>query len=340
MILKQLDLRNIRSYETLESLTFDEGVSLLFGDVAAGKSSILYAIEFALFGLTGDLTGSKLLRRGSDEGSVALTFEQDGQQYTVTRLLSQAGSGIRQADCALTANGDTKAYSVTDLKSEIVRILRFRERPSAKASSVIYRYGVFTPQEEMKEILRDKPDDRLQTLRRAFRLDQYARAADNADDLRRYLKNTGVAVLREQARGLDDDQEALESKKATLEETCGQKDGILNQIAQVGEAIGKLKAKQHQLEVKLEEVPSESELEALKNALELAGTKQADLEQELLELDATEEALEEERGELAGHLRPTDKSDEGLSIEVERLEGERDDLIEKRAWFASETNAP
>lgn len=199
MILKQLELNNIRSYEAIDSLMFDEGVSLFFGDVGAGKSSILYAIEFALFGLSRDLTASKLLRRGADEAAVALTFQQDGQEYAVSRALRRTGSRIRHTDCTLTVNGDTNSYSVTDLKSEIISILRFREKSSATASSVIYRYGVFTPQEEMKRILQDPPNERLETLRRAFRLDEYARAADNADNLRRYLKNTEVEVLRERA---------------------------------------------------------------------------------------------------------------------------------------------
>jgi len=50
MIFKFLKLRNIRSYKEL-SLHFPNGSVLLAGDVGSGKTSILLALQFALFGL-------------------------------------------------------------------------------------------------------------------------------------------------------------------------------------------------------------------------------------------------------------------------------------------------
>ena len=49
MFLKSIKLNNIRSYEHAE-INFPSGSVLLAGDIGSGKSSILLAIEFAIFG--------------------------------------------------------------------------------------------------------------------------------------------------------------------------------------------------------------------------------------------------------------------------------------------------
>jgi len=61
MIFKSLKLENIRSFKNCH-ITFPKGITLFEGDVGSGKSSILMAIEFALFGL-GNQKGESLLRK-------------------------------------------------------------------------------------------------------------------------------------------------------------------------------------------------------------------------------------------------------------------------------------
>ena len=70
MLIRSVRLENIRSY-TNETVEFPEGSTLLSGDIGSGKSTILLAIEFALFGLKKG-SGNSLLRHGKKEGSVEL----------------------------------------------------------------------------------------------------------------------------------------------------------------------------------------------------------------------------------------------------------------------------
>lgn len=86
MIIKSLTLHNIRSYKDHEPIKFSLGSMLFEGDVGSGKSTILSAIEFALFGL-GDIDGRHLLRGKENEGWVLLEFEVDGKEYRVFRSL-------------------------------------------------------------------------------------------------------------------------------------------------------------------------------------------------------------------------------------------------------------
>ena len=76
MLLKSLKLKNIRSYKSLE-IPFLTGTTLFEGDIGSGKSTILMAIEFALFGLGSEKAGA-LLRTGETEGTVSMVFDVDG----------------------------------------------------------------------------------------------------------------------------------------------------------------------------------------------------------------------------------------------------------------------
>ena len=50
MKFKRIKIKNVRSYKNQE-LEFPEGSFLLSGNVGSGKTSILLAIEYGLFGL-------------------------------------------------------------------------------------------------------------------------------------------------------------------------------------------------------------------------------------------------------------------------------------------------
>jgi len=175
-----LRLKNIRSY-TDETITFPTGILLLTGDIGAGKSTILLAIEFALFGLLrGTTSGTGLLRNGAREGSVQLAFEANGKHVTITRALKRLKETIAQDAGTITVDGKTEDLTANELKARVLDILGYPDDLIAKNTSLLYRYTVYTAQEDMKAILAESTDDRLQTLRRLFNIDKYRRITDNA----------------------------------------------------------------------------------------------------------------------------------------------------------------
>jgi len=96
MLLKSIKLNNIRSYLN-EQIDFPLGSLLLSGDIGSGKSTILLAIEFALFGSKpSELPASSLLRHGKNEGSVELSFELEGKNIIIKRNLKKGKNGIKQ----------------------------------------------------------------------------------------------------------------------------------------------------------------------------------------------------------------------------------------------------
>lgn len=211
MLVRRLSLRNIRSYSGDEETTLDlpEGVVLIEGDIGSGKSSLLYALEFALFGFS-DFKGSYLLNEGRSNGRVSVTFETDGNEYTIERTLRAKGRDVVQDECRISTSGGWERLSPSDLKERVVSILGFNEPTHPKAESLVYRYAVFTPQEQMKQILTQNPEERLQVIRRVLGAQSYQVAAENSETVEKKVRD----AVRDRRTAAED----LEEKKDEVEE--------------------------------------------------------------------------------------------------------------------------
>ncbi|MFH1307369.1 MAG: hypothetical protein ABIH72_00780 [archaeon] len=205
MIIKKVILNNIRSYITAE-VNFPEGSSLLSGDIGSGKTSVLLAIEFALFGLQPGQKGASLLRNGSDEGQVFLEIEVDGRKIEIERHLKR-GKSVSQSYAAITINGEKEESSVTEIKNKVLNILNYPQE-FAKKTNLLYKFTVYTPQEEMKQIILEDAESRLNTLRHIFGIDKYKRIKENTSIL--------TSKLRENIRNKEGIISDLENLKVNL----------------------------------------------------------------------------------------------------------------------------
>jgi len=180
MILKKIRLNNIRSYVS-EEITFPEGNLLLAGNIGSGKSTVLLAIDFVLFGLRKDaLSGASLLRVGTDQGDVELHFVIDGKDVVIKRVLKKGSKSISQSSGYIIIDGYKKELSALELKQFILDLLNYPQELLTKSKSMIFHYTVYTPQEEMKRILTGEKDIRLDTLRKIFGIDKYKLVGENA----------------------------------------------------------------------------------------------------------------------------------------------------------------
>ena len=187
MILKKIELENIRSYKYKTRITFPQGRILFRGDIGSGKSTILSAIEFALFGL-GDMDANHLLRVGERRGTILLKFQNEGKDYGIFRSLNRKVDKIVQNEGLLYENGIKQSLSVGELKSKILQIIKINEKAQAKSTSILYRFAIYTPQEMMKQILSSNIDKRMEILRRAFGIEEYSVAKKNAEKLFSWIR--------------------------------------------------------------------------------------------------------------------------------------------------------
>ena len=180
MIIRSLELHNIRSYSNAH-IRFPEGSVLLSGDIGAGKSSILVAIEFAFFGIKrGDISGSALLRHGQKEGHVVLNIEVEGKDVIIKRTLKRSKYGVKQDSGFLVVDGVKTEGTPEELKARVLDILGYPSDLLKKGKDLVFRFTVYTPQENMKSILFEGKEERLNTLRKVFGIDKYKRIRENA----------------------------------------------------------------------------------------------------------------------------------------------------------------
>ncbi len=227
MILKQVKIENIRSYVS-ETITFEEGSTLLSGDIGSGKSTILLAIEFALFGVAkGMLSGETLLRFGAKEGAVELSFDlleqKKRREATVRRTLKKTKHAVAQTAGYLILDGEKTELTPVELRSKVLDLLGYPETLLTKNKSLIFRYSVYTPQEDMKQIILEDKEQRLITLRQIFNIDKYKRIIENSQ---LYLKH-----LREQKRFFEGRASSLNEREEEKKLYEGKRKELLHKRA-------------------------------------------------------------------------------------------------------------
>ncbi len=297
MILKSIKLENIRSYLN-QQIDFPTGSVLLSGDIGSGKSTILLAIEFALFGVKRkELSGSALLRHGKKEGSVELKFDVNQKEIIIKRKLKRGKEDIKQEAGHIIVNGIKKEGIHVELKTQILDLLGYPKDLITKSKDLVYRYTVYTPQDLMKQILMENKDIRLDTLRKVFNIDKYKRIKENSQIYIRELKEK-----RKNCQGkIEDLEEKKEIKKQRQEETKKFEEKLkkitpdLEKIKKELEENKKLTLKTEKSIKKLNELKKEFQLNGLNlnNKLEKRKTNNREIEILEKEINKIKKELEE-----------------------------------------------
>lgn len=267
MILDSLELTNIRSHRDTK-IQFPTGITIFSGDIGSGKSTILMGIEFALFG-SGSIKGESLLSKGADSGEIVLAFHVGDTKYEVGRTIKRGSKNkvVQDGKDSYLSEDDVREPLTTkQLKGRILKILGLNEPSSSNAKSRIYRYAVFTPQDEMKSILWDA-DKRRETIRKMFRMEEYQTAVRNADFLRQRMRDEANIL---QAKFAD-----LDSKRSELADTAQSARDIASEISSRSGTQQDLEARK---QAAMDEVSRYEGRMAEKNALDV---KYADIRSRL-----------------------------------------------------------
>ena len=174
MKIEIVQLENIRSH-TKSTVPFTHGFNCLVGGVGCGKSSVMYAVDFALFGDTiGSRSFEYLMREDTDWCKVTVQFNHNGSTYKLTRGLKRKGKSISQDFEQLKLYEDEKlvASMKTDAIAEQLEAITGLDKD-------LYREIVWFRQEHLKELLDSAPRDRQKRLDELFGLSDYEVAWSN-----------------------------------------------------------------------------------------------------------------------------------------------------------------
>ena len=202
MRLVSLKLKNYRQFKEAE-IEFPDGVTGIVGLNGSGKSTIIEALAFALYGTDAARTDKLGIRRvGSAPGSAVeatLELEIGGTAYTISRQLkgqSQTGAG------SIIANGKVIADSVRGLDKEIKYLLGM-DFPSFKTSFL-------AKQKELNALTELTPNQRKDVIIRMLGIDSIDKAIDlirkearekklEVEAMRKSLKDDNVLTSEAQA---------------------------------------------------------------------------------------------------------------------------------------------
>ncbi len=302
MRLMSLRLENIRSHVDT-TIEFGDGVNLFEGDIGSGKSTILLAVEFALFGKA-ELKATSLLRHGAKEGRVELVFAVKDRVYRATRRLGRSGAGVTTKGCSLEVEGRGTKLSSKEMRQRVLQVLEYGERRNPNAKLDIFTYSVYTPQEDMRTVLTNDArmrDQRKKTLRRALDLEEYDLAASNLDLVRLQLDND-AAELRGMASGLEGALDALARARTALEEERGRSEVAAREAEAAAEGVRRASAGLE--EVQEGEARYQAALAASKDAEAALARADGELRELTARLEAArgkEEELEEVRFRIEEH---------------------------------------
>lgn len=351
MIPIQLTLRNFMSYgderTTLEFAGMH--VACLCGDNGNGKSALLDAMTYALWGRTraslSQASGEDdLIRLGAEEMEVQLDFRLGEDQFRVVRKRSRKN---RSGDWQLLTHGGEQTWrpvggtGMRETERHLARLLRMEYET--------FLNSAYFQQGRADEFTRQKPDARkriladILDLKRYERLEEMARERRTATDLAakdlegeiRHLETRAAETPAIELQ-LATQMEAIERQKLERESRESALSMALSQVAALDEKALRLHEREERLkDVEKETAEAETRRASLIQRLAqidalLAGRERISAEyQQLLEsrkrLESMESAVkelhetEQKRGEAQ---RSLDSGRHAAQRELDRLEAE------------------
>jgi exonuclease SbcC len=180
-------IKNFRTHKERTD-TFPEGaITHITGGNGAGKSSIVNAIPWALFGTrpTGVTKNIDLRRENTDKLEptvVALTYTVDGEKYVATRTMNYKGN-VQVTLEHIDKNGAPRHVAGTAVKDGNREIMR-----SLGMSEDIFKATILFRQKETDHFINSRPDDRRKIIEELTGITANSYALEECGVQRRAIK--------------------------------------------------------------------------------------------------------------------------------------------------------
>ncbi|TAJ44264.1 AAA family ATPase [Methanofollis fontis] len=197
MLLNRLVLQNFKRYRQTE-IRFADGITGIVGNNGAGKSTIIEAVFFALFGLQGGPNSAYIVSSFAgpkERCEVRLDFAVGGTEYTVRRTYRRTVSST-QHDAELFMDGRQLADGVSAVGTEVRRLLGM--------SPADFRHTVFAAQKDLLSLLDTQPGRRKEWFMRVLGIDR--------------IRDESLAILKEESDRLEGDLDQIGGRLAEIDE--------------------------------------------------------------------------------------------------------------------------
>jgi exonuclease SbcC len=211
----RLELEGFTAYRELTLCDF-EGVDLFVvtGPTGSGKSSLVDALTFALYGSVSRYGNPNLVHpvisQGKLEAKVRFDFSVEGRKYTAVRIVRRTRGGATTREARLESEGRTIAGNADEVTARVRELLGL--------DFTQFTTCVVLPQGDFARFLHDKPADRQDLLTKLLGVGLYEKMG-NLARIREAEAAQKAALHREELDLLADvSQESKRAAKARAAE--------------------------------------------------------------------------------------------------------------------------
>lgn len=277
-MISRVELKNWRSH--LEStLTFSSGTNALLGPLGSGKTSILDAICFGLFGTFPNLQMKKLklddiiMRKPEqkDRAEVEVHFQVNGTTYSVKRIVER-GKGTSYSE--IKENGklleSPNAQRVTEIVEQILKV-----------DYELFSKAIYSEQNALDYFLTIPKGQRMRKIDELLAIDKFEKSRSNAVMLTNRVADRKVGVESAISRV---NEEELKKNVSELEESIRK---LLFDKEEQKKIFEKTVEERRSLEAEMQE------LQKVRENLEILKRDERGIESALEEMLVTIRSLEE-----------------------------------------------
>ena len=174
---RRLEVSGFTSFKEHTEIDFDgSDFFALVGATGSGKSSIIDAMCFALYGSVPRYDNRNLvapvISHGKVEAKVLLEFSIEGKDYTAIRVVRRSGKGATTKEARLETGGEVLAGNADELTEQVGRLVGLSFEHFTKC--------VVLPQGDFARFLHDKPGERQDLVVKLLNLGIYERMRQSA----------------------------------------------------------------------------------------------------------------------------------------------------------------
>ncbi len=241
----ELEIAGFTAYRDKTTVDFrDADLFALTGPTGSGKSSVVDAIVFALYGSVPRYEDRRavepVITLGKNEARIRFDFTVGSDSYSVVRVVRRTKSGgATTTEARLEHDGAPLASGADEVTKKVEELLGLAYEHFTKA--------VVLPQGEFARFLHDKPRERQELLRELLDLRVYRRIRDLANERKAAADQALAGHQREVdllAGRAASDEEALARR---VEELEGLRDTIAGIRTQIGGLVEKLNDTKQQI---------------------------------------------------------------------------------------------
>ncbi len=196
MLIHRIELQNIKSFEAAV-IDLPPGLTAIVGENGAGKSTILEAIGWGLFGYFAHGRRTDIMRHGAQDARLAVEFtsNRDGRRYRVSRALHRSRSrtsGSLSSDVQSEATiFDVELGRMFEQRADDVQaFLASHLQPEGFASPAdVFEHVVGVPQGRLTADFLDPPRIRKQRFDPILRTAEFQRAVEDLRPLVQHFRD-------------------------------------------------------------------------------------------------------------------------------------------------------